>query len=153
MRWLRSLGPLPFVRLFCLGCFFLCSTYGSAQSPALDGFAVPPHDIGIETLAKRKKAQLATVNQFKVFYGFRFTDQVKDSGITFRYQAVDDAREHWKPTHYDHGSAVAVADVDGDGLYDILFLNQVGGNELWKNLGHGKFTNISSEAGIALPGM
>jgi enediyne biosynthesis protein E4 len=153
MRWLRSLGPLPFVRLFCLGYFSLCSTYGSAQSPAVGGFAVPPHDIGIETLAKRKKAQLATENQFKVFYGFRFTDQVKNSGITFRYQSVDDAREHWKPTHYDHGSAVAVADVDGDGLYDILFLNQVGGNELWKNLGHGKFTNITSEAGIALPGM
>jgi hypothetical protein len=42
--------------------------------------------------------------------------------------------------------------VDGDGLYDILFLNQVGGNELWKNLGGGKFKNITEEAGIALPG-
>jgi hypothetical protein len=37
--------------------------------------------------------------------------------------------------HYDHGSAVAVADVDGDGLYDIYFVNQVGGNELRKKAG------------------
>ena len=54
--------------------------------------------------------------------------------------------------HYDHGSAVAVADVDGDGLYDIYFVNQVGGSELWKNMGGGKFRNITSEAGVALPG-
>ena len=26
--------------------------------------------------------------------------------------------------HYDHGSAVAVADADGDGLHDIYFVNQ-----------------------------
>ena len=37
--------------------------------------------------------------------------------------------------------------------YTTFFLNQVGGNELWKNLGHGKFKNITAEAGIALPGL
>lgn len=143
------------VQLFCLGCFFLWGTRGSAQSPAAAGatVVVPSHDIGVETLAKRKKAQLATENQFKVFYGFHFTNEVKQSGITFRYNAVDDEKQDYKATHYDHGSAVAAADVDGDGLYDVLFLNQVGGNELWKNLGHGKFKNITAEAGIALPGL
>ena len=48
-------------------------------------------------------------------------------------------------------TALAVADVDGDGLYDIYFVNQVGGNELWKNLGGGKFKNITQEAGVGLP--
>ena len=56
-----------------------------------------------------------------------------------------------KPVHYDHGNGIAVADVDGDGLYDIYFVNQVGGNELWKNLGDGKFKNITKEAGVGLP--
>ena len=44
-----------------------------------------------------------------------------------------------------------MADVDGDGLYDIYFVNQVGGNELWRNLGGGRFGNITSQAGVALP--
>jgi hypothetical protein len=42
--------------------------------------------------------------------------------------------------------------VDGDGLYDIYFLSQTGGNELWKNLGGGKFKNITAEAGVGVPG-
>jgi enediyne biosynthesis protein E4 len=52
--------------------------------------------------------------------------------------------------HYDHGNGIAVADVDGDGLLDIYFVNQLGGNELWKNLGNGRFRNITQEAGVAL---
>ena len=43
--------------------------------------------------------------------------------------------------------------MDGDGLYDILFLNHVGGNQLWKNLGNGKFKDITKESGVALPGL
>ena len=59
---------------------------------------------------------------------------------------VDDAGIDYKPVHYDHGTGLAVADVDGDGLYDIYFVNQVGGNELWKNLGGGKFSTDHDEA-------
>ncbi|HEV7217942.1 MAG TPA: VCBS repeat-containing protein [Terriglobales bacterium] len=111
----------------------------------------PAEDAGADSLAARKKAQLETVNRFKVFYQFHFTDKLKESGITFVYHAVDDITKHMKMGHYDHGSAIAVADVDGDGLYDIYFVNQVGGNELWKNLGGGKFKNITQEAGVGLP--
>jgi enediyne biosynthesis protein E4 len=118
-----------------------------AQSPAV---YVPKPDVGVDTLAARKKAQLATVDQFKVFYQFQFTDRVKESGITFVHHMVEDAGRHYKAVHYDHGSAIAVADVDGDGLYDIYFVNQVGGNQLWKNLGGGKFRNITEEAGVGL---
>lgn len=139
--------------LFCMSCFLLCGAFSFAQDVAVGEYSVPSPDFGADTLALRKEAQLATENQFKVFYGFHFTDELKASGITFRHQAVTDELQSWKPTHYDHGSAVAVADVDGDGLYDILFVNQVGGNELWKNLGNGKFKNITAEAGIALPGL
>jgi len=112
----------------------------------------PDPDIGVASLAARKKAQLQAVNQFKVFYQFQFTDQLKESGITFVHRIVSDAGKTYKPVHYDHGTGIAVADVDGDGLYDIYFVNQVGGNELWKNLGGGRFKNITAEAGVAVPG-
>jgi hypothetical protein len=110
----------------------------------------PDPDAGVLSLAERKKAQLAAVDQFKVFYDFHFTDRVKESGITFVHRIVDDAGKTYKAVHYDHGNGIAAADVDGDGLPDIYFLNQVGGNELWKNLGNGRFRNITKEAGVAL---
>src|SRR5580698_4311839 len=112
----------------------------------------PASDSGVDTLATRKQAQIETTNQFKVFYQFHFTDKLKDSGITFVNHTVDDTARHYKGVHYDHGNGIAVADVDGDGLYDIYFVNQVGGNELWKNLGGGKFRNITKEAGVGVPG-
>ena len=106
----------------------------------------------MDSLAARRKAQVDTADRFKVFFKFRFTDMLKESGITFFHHMVDDAGIDYKPVHYDHGTGVAVADVDGDGLYDIYFVNQVGGNELWKNLGGGKFSHITTKAGVGLPG-
>ena len=110
----------------------------------------PDPDIGVQSLPARQKAQLATVGQFKVFYQFQFTDRLPESGITFVHRIVNDAGKTYKPVHYDHGSGLAVADVDGDGLYDIYFVNQRGANELWKNLGNGKFRNITAEAGVGV---
>jgi hypothetical protein len=110
----------------------------------------PPKDVGVESLAARAKAQRDTVGQFKVDYKFQFKDLVKESGITFVQRAVDDAGRYHKPVHYDHGTGIAVADVDGDGLEDVYFVNQIGGNQLWKNLGGGKFRNITAESGVSL---
>src|SRR5580658_9522544 len=111
----------------------------------------PPEDMGADSLPARKKAQVEAAKQFKVFHDFQFTDKLKESGITFVHHAVDDATKGYRPVHYDHGNGIAVADVDGDGLYDIYFVNQVGGNELWKNLGGGKFRKIDNPA-LAIPG-
>jgi len=121
----------------------------SSQSPIQVRY--PDPDIGVSTLSARQKAQRENAGQLKVFYQFHLTDKVKESGITFVNHVVEDATRHYKPVHYDHGNGIAVADVDGDGLYDIYFVNQVGGNELWKNLGGGKFKNITEEAGVGLP--
>ena len=110
----------------------------------------PDPDIGVDSLPGRKKAQMETVDQFKVFYQFQFADKLKQSGITFVHHAVEDATKNYMLSHYDHGNGIAVADVDGDGLYDIYFVNQVGGNQLWKSLGGGRFKDITQEAGVRL---
>jgi len=119
----------------------------AAQSPRVQ---FPSPDIGVDSLAERARAQRTTLNQFRVEHEFQFTDRVKESGITFVHHIVDDAGLRYKAVHYDHGNGVAVADVDGDGLLDIYFTSQLGGNELWKNLGGGKFRNITAAAGVAV---
>src|SRR5580765_6476939 len=121
-----------------------------AQEPAPPEVKFPQDDPGLNSLPARKKAQMDAVGQFKVFYQFHFTDQLKQSGITFRNRAVPYATSLYMPVHYDHGTGISVADVDGDGLYDIYFVNQLGGNELWRNLGNGKFENITERAGVGL---
>ena len=119
----------------------------AAQSPQV---RFPDPDIGVTTLNARARAQRASVDRFKVVYDFQFTDRVRESGITFVHHVVDDAAVAYKPVHYDHGNGIAVADVDGDGLPDIYFTNQIGGNQLWKNLGGGRFADITKDAGVAL---
>jgi enediyne biosynthesis protein E4 len=125
---------------------------GFPSSDSAPQVRYPDPDIGVDSLAARAQAQQQTADQFKVFHQFHFTDKLKESGITFVQHVVDDAAIDYKQVHYDHGTGIAVADVDGDGLYDIYFVNQVGGNELWKNLGDGKFKNVTKEAGVGLPG-
>jgi hypothetical protein len=85
-----------------------------------------------------------------VFHDFQFSDRLAASGITFRHRIVDDAGKTYKAAHYDHGNGIAIADVDGDGRSDIYFVSQVGGNQLWKNLGAGRFEDITASAGVAL---
>ena len=112
----------------------------------------PPTDAGVDTLAARADAQKQTAGQFDVFHQFRFDDRLAASGISFVHRIVDDAGLTYKAVHYDHGNGLAVADIDGDGLTDIYFVNQAGPSELWKNLGSGRFQNVTSEAGVAVPG-
>ena len=54
------------------------------------------------------------------------------------------------PVHYDHGNGIAVADVDGDSRPDLYLTSQLGGNELWRNLGGGRFEDITEKAGVGL---
>ena len=103
-----------------------------------------------ELLNQRKQQQIEAAKGTATFYGFQFTNQLAASGITFTQRIVDDAGKSWIPVHYDHGTAVAVADVDGDGLLDVYFVNQVGSSQLWRNLGQGKFEDITARAGVGL---
>jgi enediyne biosynthesis protein E4 len=99
-----------------------------------------------------RDAQVKAAEGVTAFHDFQFTDRQVESGITFRHRIVDDAGKAYKAVHYDHGNGVAIADVDGDGLLDIYFVNQVGGNQIWRNLGGGRFQDITASAGVAVPG-
>jgi hypothetical protein len=101
-------------------------------------------------LTREKEAQLKAIAGVSAFHAFQFTDRLAESGITFRHRIVDDAGRTYKAAHYDHGNGLAVADVDGDGRLDVYFLSQVGGNQLWRNLGGGTFENITDTAGVGV---
>jgi enediyne biosynthesis protein E4 len=147
MNWTTHYGKLLFATVFLAASTLLQAQPLLEEKPKTE---VPPTDIGATTLESRKQAQMNTVDQFKVFYDFQFSDRLTESGITFLHRMVDDAGKHYMQIHYDHGNGISTADVDGDGLQDIYFVNQLGSNELWKNLGKGKFENITSQAGVAM---
>jgi len=97
----------------------------------------------------RQEADLAA--RSAVMHDFQFTDRRDASGITFQNRVVDDAAKDYKLVHYDHGNGVCAADVDGDGLPDLYFVTQLGTSELWKNLGGGRFVDITDQAGLRMP--
>src|SRR6185369_11064303 len=103
-------------------------------------------------LQRVKNDQIKAIAGVSAFHDFQFSDKGAASGITFRNHIVDDAGKTYKAAHYDHGTGIAVADVDGDGLLDIYFVSQAGGNQLWKNLGGGKFQDITASAGVVVAG-
>jgi hypothetical protein len=129
-------------------------TESPAQSqPSTVPMRLVPDDLRDTSWLKKLGAeQVKAVAGASAFHDFQFTDRRADSGITFTHRIVDDAGKTYKAAHYDHGNGLAIADVDGDGLSDIYFVNQVGGNELWRNAGGGRFQNITAEAGVALAG-
>jgi enediyne biosynthesis protein E4 len=123
-----------------------------AAAPALPMVAHPKEVLDPPWMREREQAQLGTQARFEVFHDFRFEDRLLESGITFMNRVTDDSGKAYKLVHYDHGNGIAVADVDGDGRLDVYFVNQLGGNELWRNLGNGEFENITRAAGVGVPG-
>src|ERR1700758_1216986 len=132
-------------RLLCVGLLARAlSGLSAGPEPVSGDLSLDP----VSRLAFRQHAQLKAAASQKAFHDFRFSDHIAESGITFHSHAVDDVGKYNKPIHYDHGCGIAVADIDGDGLPDVYFVNQLGGNELWRNLGNGKFENITTSAGV-----
>ncbi len=98
----------------------------------------------------RAREQAAAIQESSVLHDFSFSDQLDKSRIGFVHEAVDDGARAYKAVHYDHGTGVAAADVNGDGHVDVYFVNQVGANELWLNRGDGTFRDITASAGVGL---
>ncbi len=109
------------------------------------------HRLTLRLLEKRKQQQIQSAQSMQAFHDFQFTDRIQESQIRFEHHMVDDAGKTYKAAHYDHGNGLAVGDVDGDGLPDLYFTTQLGTNQLWRNLGHGKFEDITAKAGVGLP--
>lgn len=116
----------------------------SEQLPFLAEILDPPW------LEIRQQAQLETRSEIHVDADFQFVDRQRESRLRFLHRIVDDAAINYKGVHYDHGNGLALGDVDGDGLQDLYFTNQIGSNELWRNVGDGTFENITENAGVGL---
>lgn len=120
-----------------------------AEPPPNDIY-VPPDVARPTWLEARRAAQVAAAASIRVPHDFQFTDRVGDSGITFRNVSSVDVGKFYRAIHYDHGTGVAVADVDGDGRPDLFFVNQAGKNGLFRNLGKGRFEEITASAGVGV---
>ena len=83
--------------------------------------------------------------------GSGFQERAREAGIAFRMHFLP--KEQGEPFHinlYDHGSGLAVGDYDYDGREDIYFLNQLGPNALYRNVGDGSFVDVTAKAGVAI---
>jgi len=113
-------------------------------------FPYPSDIMAPPWLEARQEAQIEAAKGFQVRHDFSFENRLAESGIRFVNQATEDSGKNYRTNHYDHGNGVVTADVDGDGLLDLYFLSQLGGNELWRNVGGGRFENMTDSAGVGL---
>jgi len=80
-----------------------------------------------------------------------FQDATTAAGIEFKMAFLPKEQgEKFRMNLYDHGCGVVVGDYDSDGRDDIYFLNQLGSNALYRNLGDGKFKDVTAEAGVGV---
>jgi len=139
------------VALMGPGSSRLSARQGAAEDAAVEQVRYPDPDTGVLTLDIRADMQRKSVGQIEDLQtDFSFSDQIDASGIQFVHGVTEDTTVAFKPVHYDHGNGVAVADVDGDGRRDIYFLSQTGSNELYRNLGNGRFENVTEKAGLGV---
>ena len=90
---------------------------------------------------------------------FRFAEVAKEAGIDFvEVSGMEAATKHF-PTA--NGSGVAMFDYDNDGKIDLYFATgtyfpvgsrKTGPNKLYKNLGGGKFKDVTKESGLGFEG-
>ncbi len=118
----------------------------AASMETFEKFPYPKDVANPAWLSSRQQKQLAAKSGYDVFCDFHFEDLVESSGVLFKHVSVEDACKVNVAGHYDHGNGIAAADVNGDGLLDLYWTTQIGGNQLWKNLGNNQFEEITSPA-------
>src|SRR5262245_1184264 len=101
--------------LMCAVLLLAASAFTAKAAPAKQ--VINPFDLNQNTLPAleaNKQRQIEAAKSWKAFHDFSFSEQYDASGIRFEHQPVDDASKDYMAVHYDHGTGVAVADVDGD---------------------------------------
>src|SRR5688572_33266344 len=135
-------------RSWICALLFAANAFSANAAPAkqvIDPFGL--NENTLPALEANKRKQIEAAKSWKAFHNFTFSDQYDTSGIRFEQQPVDDAAKDYMAVHYDHGTGMAVADVDGDGHLDIYFVNQLSGNQLYRNRGNGKVENVTAATG------
>lgn len=80
-----------------------------------------------------------------------FVEEAERRGLRFRTDFLPGEQGvFFKINLYDHGSGVCVVDYDGDGDDDVYLLNQLGRSALFRNDGHGNFTDVTAETGAGI---
>jgi len=73
----------------------------------------------------------------------------QETGIDFMNKNVDtDSLNILDYLYYYNGAGVAVGDINNDGLPDIFFVSNTGGNKLYLNKGNWHFEDITEKAGV-----
>lgn len=86
--------------------------------------AVQPGESGLDKLSSRRTK-------------IRFNNAVSDASIEENQILMN-------------GSGVAAADIDGDGWVDLYFARLEGANKLYRNLGGGRFKEVTDQPGLSL---
>lgn len=126
-----------------------------AAGPAAAKQVINPFGRTAETLRsleENRARQVEAAKSWSTFHDFTFTDRADESGIRFDHHPVDDAAKNYMAVHYDHGNGIAAADIDGDGRTDVYLVDQLGSSRLFRNLGGGKFEDITESAGVVTTG-
>jgi hypothetical protein len=101
-----------------------------------------------ETERKPKASPVAPAAEIAAPHDVQFEECAEKAGMRFRMRYLPDEQgENFKINLYDHGCGVAVADIDGDAKDDVFFCNQLGPCSLFKNLGGGRFDDVTRAAG------
>jgi len=83
--------------------------------------------------------------------GMRFEECAEAKGLRFRTNFLPlEQGQNFRINLYDHGCGIVVSDFDGDGDDDVLLLNQLGANALFRNRGDGSFEDVTKDSGVAL---
>lgn len=93
----------------------------------------------------------AVVSEGPATTEIRFVDVTAASNIAFSHHFLDgESGSTYRVNPYDHGSGLAIADFDGDGLDDVYFCDFLGPNALYRNVGGMKFEDVTARAGVAV---
>jgi hypothetical protein len=159
--------------LFGLGLALAgCEAGSPGGVDAAKGQAEQPADRGLAQLGNLPGGRYPGLSRRMTFIGladttssisrtpspFRFTDIREGSGIDFVHFSGTTEEKHF-PTG--NGSGVAILDYDGDGRLDLYFATctllplgtrRSGPNRLYKNLGGGRFRDVTEPSGLVFAG-